>query len=93
MEYNTKEFAIMKNTSRWIIAYCPDVDCFFAIDEGGFFWECDKEFSSEESAVSYFESNIPYFLKTKNEILEKCIMGYTPENNVYFDNTEKFYNI
>lgn len=75
----------------WIIAYCPDVDEFFATDQREFYWEYDMEFPSELAAVKFFETHISDFLSVKNDILKDCIMGYEPETNVYLANTKKFY--
>ena len=85
-------FAI-NDKQKWIIAYCPDTDEFFATDQREFFWEYDRKFSSESAAVSFFESHISDFLDVKNNILKDCIMGYKPRDSIYLANTQKFYRV
>lgn len=85
------EIDFSKHFDTWTIAYCPDTDEFFATDQRYFFWELNNAFSTKERAIEYFEAHISYFVDIKNNILDKMIYGYKPENRVYLMNTNKWY--
>ena len=72
--------------STWIIAFCPDINSFFATNERHFFWESEENFESEQLAIEYFEHHINDFVKIRNE-MAKDIGGISFSSNVYFLNT------
>lgn len=72
--------------STWIIAFCPDINSFFATNERHFFWESEENFESEQLAIEYFEHHINDFVKTRNEI-SKDIGGIRLSSSVYLENT------
>jgi len=87
--YKEMPLDAMQPHDTWIIAFCPDTDSFFVTNQRAFFWEYEKEFTSEESAIIYFENNIDFFLRIDNEIMNKFI-GKTVDC-VWFENTNKWY--
>ena len=87
--YKEMPLDAMQPHDTWIIAFCPDTDSFFATNQRAFFWECEREFASEESAIIYFENNIDFFLRIDNEIMNKFI-GKTVDC-VCLENTNKWY--
>ena len=68
----------------WIIAFCPDTNSFFVTNQRHFFWESEKEFSSENDGINYFERNISCFIDIANKII------YTEK--VWLENTSKWYD-
>ena len=75
----------------WIIAYCPDDNCFFVTNERHFFWESEEEFDSEEEAIDYVKNNVEYFLEVSNGIQGQIRPGITIINRIWLENTGKFY--
>ena len=87
--YKIMPLDAMQPHDTWIIAFCPDTDSFFVTNQRAFFWQYEKEFESEESAISYFENHIEFFLEIDNEIMNKFI-GRTVDC-VLLENTNKWY--
>ena len=87
--YKEMPLDAMQPHDTWIIAFCPDTDSFFATNQRAFFWEYEKEFESEESAINYFENHVGFFLRIDNEIMNKFI-GKTVDC-VCLENTNKWY--
>lgn len=69
----------------WIIAYCPDTDSWFCINQRFFYYEYPDEFQCENDAIYYFRNNIPEFIKLNNEMHPK------KTNSVFLENTMKEY--
>lgn len=82
--------AFDREYQTWIIAFCPDINSFFATNKRYFFWESKEFFESERSAIEYFECHISDFVKIHNEIA-KDIGGIKISSNVYLENTGKWY--
>ena len=61
----------MQSQDTWIIAFCPDSNSFFVTNQRAFYWEYQKKFESEKSAIEYFESNVDYFLGVNDEIMSE----------------------
>ena len=76
--------------STWIIAFCPDINSFFATNERHFFWESEENFESEQLAIEYFEHHINDFVKIRNE-MAKDIGGIRLSSRVYLVNTGMWY--
>ena len=74
----------------WIIAYCPDTHSFFATDQRGFYWDGEKEFDSEKSAIEYFENSLDYYWNVHRWIM-KSFGQYYAINDFGLDNTETEY--
>ena len=45
----------------WIIAFCPDLDCWFVTNQRFFYYEYDKEFETEEEGIEFFKENAKLF--------------------------------
>lgn len=82
-----------KKFDTYIIAYCPDVDDFFVTNERAFYWEYDKEFPSEESAIDYFKKHLKEFLYVRNKMLSEFFYNYTPDNQIYLHNINTTFTI
>lgn len=80
----------MDTFPTWIIAYCPDLDSFFASNQRFFFWESDIEFRSEEDAVDYFRNHVHEFAKVREEILGE-VCGYSLYEDLYLENTKEWF--
>jgi len=69
----------------YIIAFCPDTDSWFVTKKRFFYYEYDKEFSTEEEGISFFKENSNIFYN------EEIRMGvYRPsfrKNGVLLENT------
>ena len=87
--YKEMPLDAMQPHNTWIIAFCPDTDSFFATNQRAYFWEYEKEFESEESAISYFENHIGFFIRIDNEIMNEFI--HKTVDCVWLENTNKWY--
>ena len=56
----------------YVIAFCPDTDCFYISNERYFWQEFEKEFSSNKEAMEYIKFNREYFINKRNEFAEVC---------------------
>lgn len=81
-----------KTYSTWIIAYCPSTNSFFTTNERAWYWEYDKEFKTEQEAISFFTGNLEIFW---NEADKLYIEAY--EEHLQYVSIETFngkiYNI
>lgn len=71
----------------YILAFCPDIDAWFATNERFFYYEYPMEFDDEASAIEYFKKNPNIFLKLENDI-----GAYRPESydgGVWIENTRE----
>jgi len=86
-----------KHHDKWIIAFCPDTDSFFATDDRCYYWDTEGklEFNSEIEAINYFESHLEYFLNINNELMQDFFYGNIFKNNniIIFENTGEKYRV
>lgn len=86
-----------KHHDKWIIAFCPDTDSFFATDERCYYLDTEGklEFNSEIEAINYFKSHLEYFLNINNELMKKFFYGniYKNNNTIIFENTGVKYKV
>ena len=43
-----------KEYETYILAFCPDLDCWFATNQRRFYYEYPKEFQTEKEAIIFF---------------------------------------
>lgn len=79
-DFNTKY-------STWIIGFCPDTNSFFVTNERHFYYQYDKEFSTEEEGISFFKYNIAEFKKIHDAINIQC-SDHLPDF-INLENTEE----
>ena len=47
--------------STYIIAFCPDLCCWFVTNQRFFYFEYEKEFETEQEGIEYFRRNLSIF--------------------------------
>ena len=71
----------------YVIAFCPDVDCWFVTNQRFFYFEYDKEFETEQDGIEYFKQNPSIFYDLELE------MGFPRPHfyagGVWLDNTHE----
>ena len=86
-----EEYDFCSEFDTWILAFCPDLDSWFATNRRFFFYEYPMEFPNERAAIGYFKRNPNVFLNLENN------MGvYRPDFNeggVWLDNTEELVKV
>ena len=81
---DTLDIGFNQEFPTWIIAYCPDTSTFFVTNKRYFYWEYDKEFTTEEEGIKYFEDRL------KDRIMLRRFVD--PINSsVFLENTGKEY--
>ena len=71
----------------YILAFCPDMDGWFATNQRFFFYEYPMDFPNEENAIEYFKKNPGVFYN-----LEKEMDIYRPSfynDGVWLENTKE----
>ena len=71
----------------WIIAYCVDTNSWFCTNQRFFYYEYPDEFQCENDAVYYFENHVEEFVELTRE------MHPNKTNNVFLENTKKWYTL
>lgn len=71
----------------WIIAYCVDTNSWFCTNQRFFYYEYPDEFKCENDAVYYFENHVEEFVELTRE------MYPNKTNNVFLENTKKWYTL
>ena len=86
-----EEYDFSSEFNTWILAFCPDLDSWFATNHRFFFYEYPMEFPNERAAIDYFKRNPNVFLSLENN------MGvYRPgcyEGGVWLDNTKELVRV
>ena len=67
--YKELDHDFSKELDTYILGYCPDSTSWFATKQRGFFFEYEKNFSSEEEAVAFFVKHSHIFLSLEEEML------------------------
>lgn len=86
-----EKYDVNTKFDTWILAFCPDLDEWFATNKRFFFYEYPIEFASEEDAIDYFKQNPNIFFN-----LEKDMGVYRPsfnENGVWLENISELVEI
>ena len=71
----------------WIIAYCVDTNSWFCTNQRFFYYEYPDEFQCEIDALRYFENHVEEFVELTRE------MHPNKTNNVFLENTKKWYTL
>lgn len=84
-------YSFSSEFDTWILAFCPDLDSWFATNKRFFFYEYPIEFSGEAEAIDYFVKNpkIFYDIEMKMEIYRP----YFNEGGVWLDNTKELVKV
>lgn len=71
----------------WIIAFCPDLDCWFVTNQRFFYYEYDKEFKTEEEGIEFFKENAKLFydIEMKMEVYRPSFY----EGGVWLENLKE----
>ena len=71
----------------WIIAFCPDLDCWFVTNQRFFYYEYDKEFETEEKGIEFFKENAELFydIEMKMEVYRPSFY----EGGVWLENLKE----
>ena len=80
----------------YVIAFCPDTDSFFAINQRNFYWETDEEFETEYDAIEYFESNLNHFANIHDRIMSEMFARADygrGKSCLFLENTNKTYKV
>ena len=80
----------------YVIAFCPDTDSFFAVNQRYFYWETEEEFKTEDDAIKHFESNLEYFAKVHDGIMNEMFAGMNygrGKGCLFLENNKKHYQI
>ena len=75
----------------WIIAFCPDTDSFFVVNERHFFWEYENDFETEQEAINFFVKNPNVFIDIENKIMSQMYVNDWDVDKVFLENTNKWY--
>ena len=81
------EYDFSTQFPTWIIALCPDLDCWFVTNRRFFYYEYEKEFDSEEDGITFFKTHPEIFLA--KEIEMNVYKPHFYEGGVWLDNTKE----
>lgn len=80
-----EEYDFSTRFPTYIIAFCPDLDCWFVTNQRFFYYEYDREFSTEEEGITFFRENWKTFYDL--EILMEAHRPSFRKDGVWLDNT------
>lgn len=86
-----EEYDFSTEFPTWIIAFCPDLDCWFVTNKRFFYYEYDKEFETEYEGIDFFKENAKIFYD-----LEMLMEVYRPsfrKNGVWLDNVNELVKV
>ena len=81
------EESFSKEYDTWIIAFCPDTDCFFTTKQRRFYYEYPKNFETEEKAIDFFATHKDDFINIRIDLLHS--LGQRPWNAIDLDTTNE----
>jgi hypothetical protein len=89
--YMCDDLSLGKEYETYILAFCPDLDCWFATNQRCFYYEYPKEFQTENEAIKFFINNPNIFLDKEIEMEVYKPSFY--ENGVYLSNIKKLIKV
>ena len=82
-----EEYDFNTEFDTWILAFCPDLDEWFATNKRFFFYEYPIEFPDEAAAIEYFKNNPKTFYDLEIEM--DVYRPHFYEGGVWLSNTRE----